>query len=158
VLEDSLLASASRADDLTRQLTDLHSAYATAQKERDDALAGTTFSPRGAKSLFLSPADEHPRIPSGPGSPSPHVPMNRTVDAILPAAVRHRRQVSLSALKARMEPSSRVPSSRMAPLLEEGDASASSLAEGRTLRHVPKQFGDEIVFCCPACEGDLITL
>ncbi len=21
-----------------------------------------------------------------------------------------------------------------------------------------KQFGDEIVFCCPACEGDLITL
>jgi hypothetical protein len=21
-----------------------------------------------------------------------------------------------------------------------------------------KQFGDEIMFCCPACEGDLITL
>jgi hypothetical protein len=190
-LEASLHASSSRVHELSRQLADLHVAHALAQKERDEALRATT-SPRGsgsgAKGLFLAPADEATRG-SGSGlggfgglggsSPGPSSPRggnvgnntntlgNRSVDAILPAAVRHRRQVSLSALKARMEPapSLRVSSGRMAAVGEEAEgdggvegSTSSAHAYQHAHAHVPKQFGDEIVFCCPACEGDLITL
>lgn len=76
---------------------------------------------------------------------------------ILPASVRHKRQVSLTALKARMEPARTVRSSRLGSTTEEDEGEVKvSPASDRT--RVRKQFGDEIVFCCPACEGDLITL
>lgn len=183
-LEASLHASSSRVHELSRQLADLHVSHALAQKERDEALRATS-SPRGsgsgAKGLFLAPADEVPRGSGQGSSPGPSSPRggnvgnitnntlgNRSVDAILPAAVRHRRQISLSALKARMEPApSRVASGRMAALGEEpeGDGAGGAGVEGSSIPahayahvQVPKQFGDEIVFCCPACEGDLITL
>jgi hypothetical protein len=180
-LEASLHASSSRVHELSRQLGDLHVAHALAQK----ALRATS-SPRGsgsgAKGLFLAPADEAVRGSGlGGSSPGPSSPRggnvgnntntvvntlgNRSVDAILPAAVRHRRQVSLSALKARMEPApSRVASGRMAAVGEEPEGDGAGVEGSTSPAHayahvqVPKQFGDEIVFCCPACEGDLITL
>jgi predicted nucleic acid-binding Zn-ribbon protein len=70
-----------------------------------------------------------------------------SVDLLLPASVRHKRQASLAGLKARMAPSRSL--SGMGPM--EGVQEELGLI-GR------KQFGDEIMFCCPACEGDLITL
>ena len=128
-LESALHASTSRVHALSRQLTDLHAAYTTAQRERDDAITAVQsgLSPGGKRGILLSP-DERPRT---------------AVDAILPAAVRHRRQVSLAGLKARMEPRRGV---KMESLAEEEDVLPG------------KQFGDEIMFCCPACDGDLITL
>jgi septal ring factor EnvC (AmiA/AmiB activator) len=120
-LEEELQASASRIQALTRQLADLQAAYASSQKERGEARR--------------TPSAETP-----PLSRTSNV--NRTVDAILPANVRHKRQVSLTALKARMGSS-----------FTRGGM--ESLAENPGER---KQFGDEIMFCCPACEGDLITL
>jgi chromosome segregation ATPase len=73
----------------------------------------------------------------------------------------------IRALEARMEPapSLRVSSGRMAAVGEEAEgdggvegSTSSAHAYQHAHAHVPKQFGDEIVFCCPACEGDLITL
>jgi hypothetical protein len=83
---------------------------------------------------------------------------------MLPPSVRHRRLVSLSALKARMEPPRPLasPSRLGIEAVSEGDEGEGRMngSVGLTPTHAPlrKQFGDEIVFCCPACEGDLITL
>jgi hypothetical protein len=66
---------------------------------------------------------------------------------MLPASVRHKRQASLAGLKARMGPTRTV--SGLGPM--------ESVEEDLGLIG-RKQFGDEIMFCCPACEGDLITL
>lgn len=167
-LESSLHASTSRVHAFTRQLADLQSAYAAAQKDRDEALLNGTLSPRGSgtKGLFISSDETDQLSPLGHGIPS----RSLGVDALLPASVRHKRQVSLSALKARMEPSySRAPLSPMGSVNEMDESSRrpsvtsngaitpnKEALKGATTSR--KQFGDEIVFCCPACDGDLITL
>jgi chromosome segregation ATPase len=78
---------------------------------------------------------------------TPPVQRVPTVDLMLPASVRHKRQASLAGLKARMGPNRTV--SGLGPM--------ESVEEDLGLIG-RKQFGDEIMFCCPACEGDLITL
>jgi chromosome segregation ATPase len=78
---------------------------------------------------------------------TPPVQRLPTVDLMLPASVRHKRQASLAGLKARMGPTRTV--SGLGPM--------ESVEEDLGLIG-RKQFGDEIMFCCPACEGDLITL
>jgi chromosome segregation ATPase len=80
-------------------------------------------------------------------SKTPPVQRIPSVDLMLPASVRHKRQASLAGLKARMGPSRTV--SGLGPM--------ESVQEDLGLIG-RKQFGDEIMFCCPACEGDLITL
>lgn len=170
-LEESLHASTSRVHSLSRQLTDLHTAYATAQKERDDLTSSANFSPAAGSStrgLFISPVEESPQIRQARYSPS-LAQRSLGVDALLPASVRHKRQVSLTALKARMGTSyTRPPLSPMRlDNVTEGSSTTSSdnntpglnaLGLGKVGVGIRKQFGDEIVFCCPACEGDLITL
>lgn len=76
-------------------------------------------------------------------------PWSTQVDAhaMLPAATRHKRQVSLSLLKARMESSSSRPG--LSPAGE-------TIEEEEHGRHV--QFGDELMFACKSCQGDLIML
>lgn len=128
-LEAEVQASTSRIQALTRQLADLQSAYTSLQKERDLAVGHA-----GSPIRNIQPE----------ASPLPRTSnVNRTVDAILPANVRHKRQVSLIALQARMGSSS-------------AKGGMESLAEHPGGER--RQFGDEIMFCCPACEGDLITL
>lgn len=80
-------------------------------------------------------------------SKTPPIQRLPSVDLMLPASVRHKRQASLAGLKARMGPSRTV--SGLGPM--------ESVSEDLGLIG-RKQFGDEIMFCCPACEGDLITL
>jgi len=155
-LESALHSSAARVHSLSRQLTDMHAAYATAQKERDDALASSSYSGSSTKGLFLSPADDSPSPGNGIGLGRPPIVPTRSMDMVLPASVRHKRQVSLTALKARMEPTRTIPSPRMGLLAEEGEEEEAM--ETPSHMNSRKQFGDEIVFCCPACEGDLITL
>jgi hypothetical protein len=159
-LETALQASTLRVQTLSRELADLHSAYIQAQKERDDALSSTsTFSPRAARGqgLFLSPSEESPR----------RAPLGRTasgglVDSILPASVRHKRQVSLNALKARMEPRDVKKMGVVGEEDEEGREGGSETNTpgigGKRAMTTRSQFGDEIVFCCPACEGDLFEI
>lgn len=166
-LETALHETTSRVHLLSVQLSDMHAAWAAVRKERDDAFS-EVLSPaaRSSKSYFFAVGDESP---SGAGPSSPRIP-HRPVDANLPMAVRHKRQVSLTALKARMGPSSRriVSLSRLSGMdavgEEDGkgtghiqgsncDSGSSSSMEARM-----KQFGDEIMFSCPCCEGDLITL
>ena len=160
-LESALHAATSRVHLLSRQLTDMQAAYATIQKERDDPSAWSS-SVGGTRGSFLSPTSE-PTSPPGLGRARPPIVSNRSVDMSLPASVRQKRQVSLSALKARMDaPKSLLGPSNMDAVVE-GEASASPRRSDQSTPVVAqsqmrKQFGDEIVFCCPACEGDLITL
>ena len=159
-LEKYLHTSTSRVHSLSRQLTELQTAYAAAVKDNDQ----NGFSPRASSSrgLFLSPDEDSIKSPPLP----PSRPIG--VDALLPASVRHKRQVSLSALKARMQPSYARPphSPTKIESVVEGEEPKDESRKGSTpslralgLRGaVRKQFGDEIVFCCPACEGDLVTL
>lgn len=123
-LESALHAATSRVHTLTRQLS-----------------ANTPPMTSPSRGILYSP-DEKQGRPSGP----PRLP---SVDMLLPASVRHKRQVSLAGLKARMGTANRTVSSIGGGM----DSVQEDLGLiGR------KQFGDEIMFCCPACEGDLITL
>ena len=156
-LESSLQASTSRTTSLTRQLTDLQAAYAQASRDRDEALMiGNLGGP--SRSRYASPT-----MSDGGFDRS------ISVDDLLPASVRQKRQVSLHALKARMDSYERRKPARMDSLPENGDADGGGRKEAAKvetttpkivsgLGHVRRQFGDEIVFCCPACEGDLITV
>jgi CII-binding regulator of phage lambda lysogenization HflD len=117
-LEAALHAATSRVHTISRQLA---------------AVPPTSPS----SNLFLAASEEK----------RPPVQRLPTVDLMLPASVRHKRQVSLAGLKARMGPSRTV--SGLGPM--------ESVSEDLGLIG-RKQFGDEIMFCCPACEGDLITL
>ena len=160
-LETSLHGAESRVHQLSRQLTDLQSQpYANSPGESSSR--GLFFSDDGVGAEGRSPLGRGPR-PTG-------------VDALLPAHVRHKRQVSLSALKARMEPrrsysQTSGPAGSLANVPEGNDevgrgGSASStsgaatpeIKKGFGAGHRRMQFGDEIVFCCPACEGDLISI
>lgn len=143
-LENSLHAAESRVHTLTRQLAD----------------SQMLSSPGTSRGYFLSDGDS-------PSARSPGQSSRPTgVDALLPAHVRHKRQVSLSALKARMDHSHRVVSTPMISLNEEDEGRRGSVSspagvtpmEGRSKKSGRAQFGDEIVYCCPACEGDLIML
>ncbi|WRT68837.1 uncharacterized protein IL334_005818 [Kwoniella shivajii] len=160
-LESSLHTSNTRIHSLSKQLTDLTLSHNQIQKERDELVG--SFSPSGSrgpstKSYFLSPKDEYPsspgvrRIPSGNGG-------NSAVDAILPPSVRHKRQVSLNALKARMEFTKPLSSpNKLSSLHEDEERPGTLSTDSNGWTKTRKQFGDEIMFCCPACEGDLITL
>jgi chromosome segregation ATPase len=117
-LEAALHAATSRVHSLTKQLA--------------------SVPPASPSHLFLA---------STPDEKRPPVQRLPTVDLMLPASVRHRRQVSLAGLKARMAPTR--STSGLGPM--------ESVSEDLGLIG-RKQFGDEIMFCCPACEGDLITL
>lgn len=81
---------------------------------------------------------------------------DRTLD-YLPASVRHKREVSLSALKARL--GSQVTNGHGHTSHASG-ATPANPTKGARLDNtsVREQWGDEIMFCCPACEGDLINL
>jgi hypothetical protein len=145
-LESSLHAAENRVHQLTRQLSDVQ-------------LSSPSSGP--SRGYFLTDGDGPSSSGRAPGQPS----RPTGVDALLPAHVRHKRQVSLSALKARMEPTRRVTSSAMVNLNEDDESQtggASSAGgtpmETKTKKSGRAQFGDEIVYCCPACDGDLITL
>jgi hypothetical protein len=155
-LETALHAAESRVHALSRQLTDLQAAQAS-----------MSLSSPGSRGLFLSDEGSSSydrRNPMGNARPT-------GVDALLPAHVRHKRQVSLSALKARMEPSisHRLAGMPLGNVPEDGDSRRASMSSTGTPGVEGKgavakrngarlQFGEEIVFCCPACEGDLIEL
>lgn len=89
---------------------------------------------------------------------------DRTLD-YLPASVRHKRQVSLNALKARLGsnamPNGNGHTSHATDSIDDGTSTPpSGGTKGARLDtlSVREQWGDEIMFCCPACEGDLINL
>ncbi|KAK1922391.1 SMC prok B [Papiliotrema laurentii] len=141
-LETSLHGAESRVHQLSRQLTDLQS-QPGANSPGESSSRGLFFSDDGVGAEGRSPLGRGPR-PTG-------------VDALLPAHVRHKRQVSLSALKARMEPR-RSYSQTSGPAGSLSNVPEGNDEKGFGAGHRRMQFGDEIVFCCPACEGDLISI
>jgi septal ring factor EnvC (AmiA/AmiB activator) len=156
------------ADELHEQFTQSHRlAKQVADLESElTALRGGIRVPREKSNVAaMSPrrptALQSPRGASYTHTPSPIVPSSASIDSTLPPSVRHKRQVSLAMLKARM--SGPPPSlSRehgddrsMHALVEEGQADDADLHYPKTFR---SQVSDEAIFWCPECHGDLITL
>lgn len=82
-------------------------------------------------------------------------PPSASIDASLPPSMRHKRQVSLAMLKARMS----------GPPISLGGRSPDAITEEEEEEHMARhgptfasQISDDAVFWCPECEGDLITL
>ncbi|KAF9531841.1 hypothetical protein CPB83DRAFT_867745 [Crepidotus variabilis] len=125
------------------------------------------------------------RVPSRPFSPTSHnnsqnelrrssfghnrpnlpSPLARTVfDQAMTPKTMHKRKVSLSMLKARMNSESKVVGSQsssraMSPVLSEGSNSRPSSALGHRHHAHRSQFLDEShVFWCHSCSGDLVIL
>lgn len=76
------------------------------------------------------------------------------------AATLHKRQVSLSMLRARIESEAQAPSRALSPVQSDGHSRASSVAGASHAHgHHRPQFLDEAhVFWCHACQGDLVIL
>ena len=116
------------------------------------ALEAASSSPNGARdSSSLSRAQQHQHQ-------SVLAIRDRTLD-YLPASVRHKRQVSLNALKARLGThavtNGNGHTSHASGTAGHGTSTPSKRLDSTSVR---EQWGDEIMFCCPACEGDLINL
>ncbi|KJA28608.1 hypothetical protein HYPSUDRAFT_197438 [Hypholoma sublateritium FD-334 SS-4] len=76
------------------------------------------------------------------------------------AATLHKRQVSLSMLRARIESEAQAPSRALSPVQSDGHShSRASSVAGHAHGHHRPQFLDEAhVFWCHACQGDLVIL
>jgi len=102
------------------------------------------------------------RLSSGAHRPSLPSPLARTVfDEAMTPETFHKRKVSLSMLKARMESEAKVqigqPSSRaLSPVQSNGKPSRPSSVVGHN--HRPQFLDETHVFWCHACSGDLVIL
>jgi hypothetical protein len=149
-LQEESHAATTKAHELSRQLADV----------RSPGEGGLFFASAPGPSETASTRSFTPTS-SRPSSPL----RRRPVDADLPASVRHKRAVSLNALKARMGVDTRRRhSATLKSLQEDGDGDVPERSqtpgeEGRreTARRM-EQFGDEIVYCCSACQGELVAL
>ncbi len=167
--ETALHDETSRAHSLARQLSDVQTEVARVNRERDEALRKIELGVGSSRGPTHAGGDGT-ALSSVPTMIAPRAP----IDFNLPPSARHKRQVSLQALRARMGPvaieerrpsASRRSTSGFSSLKEEEDGSTEQGEEGVIAAnghdHVPRQrgqFGDEVVFWCSACQGDLITL
>jgi chromosome segregation ATPase len=98
----------------------------------------------------------------------PPAPKRPPIDSSLPADVMHKRKISLSMLKARIEselsvrvtsPNGHTPRMGMGQLVEEDEEDGHVHSHGKKGHRPQPQFGDELhVFCCASCQGDLVVL
>ncbi len=165
--ETALHEETSRTHTLSRQLTDMQAEVTQAQRDREEALRFVNQGVGSSRSAGSYGALDR-RIASPPPVAaviSPRAP----VDYDLPPSVRHKRHVSLQALRARMtsrpRDSQRRPSYSRASnsgvsSLKEDDESEREGSATHTLHRVRqrRQYGDDVVFSCPCCTGDLISL
>lgn len=170
---------------LTMQLASSSAAAATPQRLLSPGMLrpGSALSPttNGARSSAdLKRPSPTSRTPSARQQAQSIVPPHPAIDAALSPEARHKRKVSLSMLKARIDSEMsmrRVPlaaapngSHHHTPKMgrlseldereEETGASSSSGAARRGMAMLSRpQFGDEShVFCCASCTGDLVVL
>ena len=98
---------------------------------------------------------------SSPRAASAALPRARALlEHNMSPATLHKRQVSLSMLRARIESEAQAPSRALSPVQSDGHSRASSVAGASHAHgHHRPQFLDEAhVFWCHACQGDLVIL
>ena len=135
--------------DLEQELASLRAQLATAGELSSNPGNATPRSDGQRSATFAVPI------------PAQIAPPSASIDASLPPSMRHKRQVSLAMLKARMSgpPVSLGGRSRIAP--SDTVAEEEEEAEGHWAHLGPtfeSQISDDAVFWCSECHGDLITL
>jgi hypothetical protein len=190
--ESSLHAETSRTHLLQRQLTDVQAEMARLTRERDEAMRLVERGVGSSRTMMGGGYVVDGRGMGGSSSSPPPLPPPAPTtarglmdyDLHLPPSARHKRAVSLQALRARMGPSTPAAGDDTGRRrtnvgmsgggvkeededAEEGSAEergrvavavAAARGERRDRRGHRRQFGDEVVFWCPCCTGDLITL
>jgi hypothetical protein len=188
--ESSLHTETSRTHLLQRQLTDVQAEMARLTRERDEAMRLVDRGVGSSRTMMGGGyvVDTRGMVGSSSSPPPPPPSTARGLmdyDLHLPPSARHKRAVSLQALRARMGPTTPAAGddtrrrSNVGMLgggvneadedEEEGPREGSAEERGqvavavarggrRDRRGHRRQFGDEVVFWCPCCTGDLITL
>jgi uncharacterized coiled-coil DUF342 family protein len=180
-LETIVHEEQAKSHSLQRQITSLEDELANHRLSNGHGLARMS-SPKPSSSLRRTLAENaSPRRsldlsrsfypPPRPGSPSFLVSPSltrATIDSTLPAETIHKRMVSLSMLKARIDSERAVSgdgsahgASKLGSVGEERPDSRASLHSHKHSHPVKRrpQFGDEShVFWCHACSGDLVIL
>lgn len=153
--EDEAHQQTSRVHDMSKQIGDLEQELASLRSQlasRDGAVGEMSANAGNATPRSDGQRSATFTIPV----PLQVAPPSASIDASLPPSMRHKRQVSLAMLKARMSGP---------PLSLGGRSIASSdviAEEDDHLAHLgptfASQISDDAVFWCPECHGDLITL
>ncbi|KAG8982428.1 hypothetical protein FRB90_006797, partial [Tulasnella sp. 427] len=174
-LETNLFQEQAKTHSLQRRITTLEDELHTTKMQVASAGPRKPASPRTATFSNLRRVSS-PTPPVGRSSgelqrravPSVYRPVTQipVIDASLSEDVRHKRKISLSMLKARIDsemalkvPLALTPSTAGTPRL--GTLSELHETSSQTSRKPAQlpQFGDEThVFCCSACQGDLVVL
>jgi hypothetical protein len=160
--EDEAYQQTSRVHEMSKQIGDLEQELASLRSQlvsREDTVGEPSASAGNATPRSDGQRSATFAIPV----PVQVAPPSASIDASLPPSMRHKRQVSLAMLKARMNGppvslggrglTSRVASSDA--IAEEDETEGHRVHLGSTFE---SQISDDAVFWCPECHGDLITL
>jgi hypothetical protein len=141
---------ANRIHRMSKQMSDLENELATLRSQ-----TASRSIPVAPGSTPLVNVNSRPSSLAVPG-PSLVIPPTASIDASLPPSMRHKRQISLAMLKARMSgppPSLSRNTSRtnMSGVIAQDDEAVEA--------HLPDSLSDDAVFWCSACSSQtLITL
>lgn len=150
-MENIIFDGEAKAHALQKQINALQDQVSQLQSAR---VAQRSFSPMPSRPASRSSFGSH--------RPSNPPPLSRSVfDQNLSPETRHKRKVSLSMLKARIdsevEATSRPPSRALSPVHSESRSNAASPLSHHTI-HRPQFLDESHVFWCHSCQGDLVIL
>jgi len=155
-LENSVFDAEARAHALQKQVHTLEARLAI--KEPGSRLGQRSFSPNHYSSRSLSRVQSHSEFGRSSFNSSQR-PFSRSIfDQSLTPEARHKRKVSLSMLKARIE-SEVVVTGPQSRALSPVDSKPESLLQNDLPYHQTHQFLDDShVFWCSSCSGELVVL
>lgn len=155
-LENSVFDAEARAHALQKQVHTLEARFAI--KESGSRLGQRSFSPNHYPSRPLSRIQSHSEFGRSSFNSSQR-PFSRSIfDQSLTPETRHKRKVSLSMLKARIE-SEVVVTGPQSRVLSPVDSRPESLLQNDLSYHQTHQFLDDShVFWCSSCSGELVVL
>lgn len=153
-LENIIFDGEAKAHALQKQINALQDQVSQLQSAR---VVQRSFSPIPSR-----PASDLGRSSFGSHRPSNPPPLSRSVfDQNLSPETRHKRKVSLSMLKARIDSevaaTSRPPSRALSPVHSEPRSNPALPPSHHTI-HRPQFLDESHVFWCHSCQGDLVIL
>jgi len=156
-LENSVFDAEARAHALQKQVHTLEARLAV--KEPGSRLGQRSFSPNHYPSRPLSRVQSHSEFGRSSFNLSQR-PFSRSIfDQSLTPEARHKRKVSLSMLKARIESEVVVVTGPQSRALSPVDSGPESLLQNDLSHHQTHQFLDDShVFWCSSCSGELVVL
>ncbi|KAF8963934.1 hypothetical protein BDZ97DRAFT_1919464 [Flammula alnicola] len=163
-------------DEMLRSIKQQHAmeiSAATSQKQvnaleeqlsqlRPNSRLGHRISPMPSRPASRAVENDLRRSSFGSNRPNQPPPLSRTIfDHSMTPETLHKRKVSLSMLKARIESEVKVtsqpPSRALSPVQSDGHSRTSSVAAAHHV-HRPQFLDESHVFWCHSCHGDLVIL